>query len=101
MTTKTKTQQDFLDLVDASFRTRWFTKFKREHSADLQKPLQAEDVIWAAALYVGRRIGRLLKRPLTLMERAQIMDQCLGALEVMDRMQIFSSFMTGCGGLDE
>jgi hypothetical protein len=101
MTTKTKIKQDFLDLVDASFRTRWFARFKREHSADLRNPPKAEDVTWAAALYVGRRIGRLLNRPITLMERAQILDQCLGALEVTGRLQVFSTFMSDCGGMYE
>jgi len=75
-------QVEFFDLVSASFLTRWFKNFKSEYSTDFQNSRIIEDAVWGAFVYVGRRVRRLLKRPLSLMERAQIMDRCLCALEV-------------------
>jgi hypothetical protein len=96
-----KKQAEFLDLVNASFLTRWFKKFKSEYSADLRNSPKIENVVWGAYVYVGRRVSRLLKRSLSLMERTQIMDMCLCALEVTGRLQVFSTFMSDCGGMYE
>jgi hypothetical protein len=96
-----KKQVEFFDLVNACFLTHWFKNFKREYSAGFQNTSKNEDAVWGAYVYVGRRVSRLLKRSLSLVERTQIMDQCICALEVTGRLQVFSSFRTGCGGIDE
>jgi hypothetical protein len=77
-------QPDYYDLLLKCLRTSWFKEMLQETQRFSRGPKTMEDAVWAASRYVGQRLCKKLKRPLSAMEQFHIMEECRSALKKND-----------------